>query len=897
MRYLYACFENYIGFYNGLGLTKLEIDFTKCQHNIILITGKNGCGKSTLLDALNAFIPNQDGRKRLTLTDEINFYEIYISYPTDNKGGRKQTKAYIKKNGSELNPNGNITTYKDIILSEFDMDSNYISLTKLSSTDRGLGDKRPAERKKFVSSIIDNLEVYNEMYKKLNKKALVFKSQISTIHTKIQNIGTEDQIQRRLLDLTSRNEQIQSKIGSLKDEIVEITTKVNLSQDIIDKMQSIETKKQDIENHINKLEADIKLFIAELKIKPEEISENYASDLALLCEYIETKDQYHNDWLVASERLTGVTNLIHELEVQLETYDTGDSNFEEQYEDTKKIYDGYKSNLEKYSSIISKFDNLTDLLHTLDKFLQFKDSFSERINALYQDTQLGDMRIVIKGNIKDTIEKKRAEIEKTREEMKRQSEQISFFDSKVHIAEVLTRKPKECKISDCPFISEANYIIKVYGTVSDLQNKIKGLKIYNETLQKNIDSNNEDIERLSRLITKEYQYKDLLKFLNDNMDFITLFEIQELYPDKIKEEIEREYRFGDFFSNQYHYNFYNDLAGFIAIKKTYDDLNVQYDEFENKRDMQLKISKKIQVNQENASSLSKSVSYNKQQLDTYSELCNTISKRSQRKAKYNEIVIEQNKYLDQLKELNESMEEYKKQNQFCSIDSVNMIQDRRQQIARLQEEAKPIISEIQNLSGQLTLLQSYYNDLNEYQNQYNILNVLTKYCSPTGGGIQTIFMQMYMDEAWRLVNRVLQMMFGGEYQICKFIINQNEFRIPFIGNGLEVDDISSGSTSQICIMGMAINLVLFHQASSRFNIARLDEIDGGLDHRNRFEFIRALYQIIHILDIQQLFIISHSMEADTSAVDIIKLSPDYDDTIKLGNVIFDYEKEIEKTLE
>ena len=55
MRYLYACFEGYIGFYTGLGLTKLEIDFSKCKHNIVLISGMNGCGKSTLMNSLSVF--------------------------------------------------------------------------------------------------------------------------------------------------------------------------------------------------------------------------------------------------------------------------------------------------------------------------------------------------------------------------------------------------------------------------------------------------------------------------------------------------------------------------------------------------------------------------------------------------------------------------------------------------------------------------------------------------------------------------------------------------------------------------------------------------------------------------------------------------------------------------
>ena len=58
-------------------------------------------------------------------------------------GNRKQTKAFIQKNGEELNSNGNISSYKEIVEAEFDMDPNFMTLTRLSSDDRGLADKKP----------------------------------------------------------------------------------------------------------------------------------------------------------------------------------------------------------------------------------------------------------------------------------------------------------------------------------------------------------------------------------------------------------------------------------------------------------------------------------------------------------------------------------------------------------------------------------------------------------------------------------------------------------------------------------------------------------------------------------------------------------------------------------
>ena len=139
------------------------------------------------------------------------------------------------------------------------------------------------------------------------------------------------------------------------------------------------------------------------------------------------------------------------------------------------------------------------------------------------------------------------------------------------------------------------------------------------------------------------------------------------------------------------------------------------------------------------------------------------------------------------------------------------------------------------------------------------------------------------------------MLFNNEYKLLDFVINNNEFRIPFIGNGLPVDDISSGSESQICMMSMILNLVLLHQASSKFNICRLDEIDAPLDRYNRAGFVSVLYQIIQILNIEQLFIISHNTELDASIADVIKLKytnsyEDAESNTDMSNVIFDYSK-------
>ena len=69
---------NYGGIYNGMGLNEIEIDFTRCQHRIILIKGDNGTGKSTIESALkplpddnSSFIFGKDAMKEIEYIDEF----------------------------------------------------------------------------------------------------------------------------------------------------------------------------------------------------------------------------------------------------------------------------------------------------------------------------------------------------------------------------------------------------------------------------------------------------------------------------------------------------------------------------------------------------------------------------------------------------------------------------------------------------------------------------------------------------------------------------------------------------------------------------------------------------------------------------------------------------------
>ena len=198
MRFTHVRLVNYIGIYQGCMLNELSIDFTKCKNRICMIKADNGGGKSTLLKALSVYpdgndmiIQGKPGLKEIGIIDNDIQYEIVIEHPVNKDGSRGINRAYIKKltdNGYiEMNSTGTIKSYKDFIETEFGLDPNFVILSSLSTEDKGLVDKAPAERKKFVNSIINGVEVYNNINKVLNKRNSINRSMMNNLMTKIEN--------------------------------------------------------------------------------------------------------------------------------------------------------------------------------------------------------------------------------------------------------------------------------------------------------------------------------------------------------------------------------------------------------------------------------------------------------------------------------------------------------------------------------------------------------------------------------------------------------------------------------------------------------------------------------------------------------------------------------------
>lgn len=882
MRLLYIRLENYIGIYNGRGDNVLEVDLTKSTSNIIIIRGSNGSGKSTLLKSLSPLqndnsdiIPGLEGRKVLRYEFRGDIYEIEYIHPVKGDGSRGQVKMQVYKglNREPLNPTWNITAGKDIIYSLFNLDTNFLTLAQLSSEDRGLADKRPSERKKFVNSIINGIEVYNNMYKTISKKHSVYKSQISNLTSKIAKIGNQEDLNTRYINITNQVKDMSSRRDSIIIEVTKINSKID---DLTNKnnMEEYYTNQREYKR-LSSVIKSIKSDIIEL-IK---CGIDNTEEIIL---FIDSKSEE------TMNNLHKIDNETSKLEVELESVKKDQSNIFEDIQvkksklnslidfgftkDDMDLYNSTKSkielldkDLENVDIRLSSFAEAESIINAVESFIPIIDSIYNPLKVSTKEDIINFADIVIESNwsfVDNSVNIAR-EIEKINRNISDLDGRITVYKEYLSKAIQLQFRPKDCKIDSCRFIVDA-----VNASKEEPEKNI-------ELLSKEIDSLNKEkkdllidyeisleqksfIERFRNLYNVILSYRSLLD--KSNLGF--LYEPRELLKvtldiSKINEKLNQiRFVYNTMVSRDNLVKILKPMeesaTKYISNKSLIDSLNTDIDSLTGRYN---------QCNK-NIESISDRLSLLERDNDTYGKMLDNfkLAKDKANKLKISEESIESIRI-----KIN-SME-----NVASQLDDLNRQLQEKSLIAdNINNTLNDLLKERDQIGYNKTLLEDYKRDLDMYNENYSKLETIKYYVSPTTG-IQTVFMGTYMNNIILKANELLSLIFNGQFIIQPFVINESEFRIPCLGNGIINDDISSMSTSQICMISMILSFAILSNSSTDYNILKLDEIDGGLDTENRIQFIELLKQLIRLVGCEQCFLISHNMEYDES-VNVIDMS-------------------------
>lgn len=904
MRFASIYLSNYIGIYNGMGLNEIHIDLTKCQNRMLIIRGDNGSGKSTLFKAMNlfpdgndSFIPGLPARKEIVLIDNQTMYKLVFIHNIKSNGERDTTKAYITKTfndmAAELNENGNVSSYKDIIYSELGLDANFVALSQLSNDDRGLADKKPAERKRFVNSIISSLDTYNNIYKTLTKRSSNYKSMINAIVAKLNILGDEktltdnlEAIEQKINSIQDSKDKAVSELakqqslvtlidpdGSIKNTETTVTAELELAQKSSDSVQSV------IDNLMktnNISSTDFKKSLTNLQNQRNDLSIENQIDRNTIETLMSQKEAEAVELDKKTKKLAALQNeynydilvdKIKELKSELD-------GISEELKSKVGIEDIMSLTKDEY---ILALETLKDLDAYISTFKSFNDFgiIQSIINEYLSKNEIPAIRNIGEYNrIIEDANSKLTEIEKMKTDIL----------SKMDLLDRLNLRPKSCVDDSCEFIKGALEFAN-----QNPKDKLVELDKQANELKDIIQKTKEEIKQAESFNDAVNQFSVIVREINKNGGILSKLPNGDMFVNKpvFFDRLISGYSF-DYMRSIYEYI---DLANLFDVykstKEVYDKCVVELKSFEGKAEMIESIvadissinkvlndiADKIEPLRFAINDREKDIAVIKDLESTYS----TLIEKSEEKKEYQDKI---NKCRDIL------LENSRKINEINA--AISKMQSISETINSLSYSLEPLMKDRDKLSHSVQMMQDYLIERDELQKNYDFIEVLKHYSSPTTG-IQLVFMELYMGKIISLANELLSLLFNGQFVIQPFVINESEFRIPCLGKGYMNDDISSMSSAQISMISMILSFALLHHSSSKYNIIKLDEIDGPLDYNNRVYFTDVLNNIMNIMGTEQCIIISHNSELQVDNSDVILLKHDVQNNeFNRGNIIWSY---------
>lgn len=879
MKILYVKLENYIGIFNGRGDNVLEIDLSHTTTPIIVIKGHNGSGKSTLLKALNPmpdsndqFIPGAEAKKTLVYQINTDIVRIEYLYPVKKDGSRATTKAQVFKNNEPLNLTNNVSDAKEIIYTLFKLDSSFLALSQLTSTDRGLADKRPSERKIFVNSSISGIEEYNNMYKVINKKFSMYKSLINSVVSKINKIGNKQELDISFNRVNRMLEEIIKERDTALASVAKIQAKLdeNNAKELVDKYNSLESEIYEKNVKVKQLLSELKDINPDLvthnMIELRKIEKSKAIELATLNEEIKNTQALKDS---LSKEMNELNSNIQKKIAERNTYISTEISTEEMnaYDDAVKELNIIHQDIHTAGLNISdktEIQNLNELFTFIIDKLQF---ITDGLNSI--DYEMGFDFILKNKHNEETwriAQDLRNEINSLTMQVNETNLQMSLLESLVEKSEKLKLRPASCKDNTCIFIKDAFEAAKQKPNdeLIKLQQKNEKTSSILKEKQKQLEVINDCIELKNRfdvIYNKICSYEFLLNKVDlhdlTSVDFLVSIARTGNYK-MIKETRDK----------------INVLYNLLELKENYEKTVDLYkdaiDEYNKNKSIIDSINMDIDSSKEKLQDVSKEYSLKSSKVSeletTISELEPMVNKLST----YIEIKLpELEMIMNQIQGLRNNKESLRQR--VMQVEEINKdLESSSNIVDQINARYNDILKQRDILSYNKIMIEKYLEELADYKSKYEKLETIRYYVSPTTG-IQTVFMGAYMNNIILKANELLSLIFNGQFVIQPFVINESEFRIPCLGSGILNDDISSMSTSQICMISMIISFAMLANADTDYNILKLDEIDGGLDPDNRSQFISLLNSLIQIVDCEQCFLISHNMEY-SDKVNVIDMS-------------------------
>lgn len=849
MKILKLILENFNNISTAMSARKVSIDFTQAKNPICLLIGPNGSGKTTILSLLHPFasLGNLDVRdgEGLIVSGEEGYKEIHIESASDvyvmkhfytpNSRGTHNVKSYITKNGTELNPNGNVTSFKEFVKEELDVELDFLKLIRLGDNVTSLIKLSETERKNFMSKLLDDVGIYLQFYKKVNMDLRELKEIMSHDDDKLKRLGIEnyDDAKKELKKLKKDLDDEEVHERSVRDKLSILTHELSKVESIADIRSEIREYKRKIAN----MESAIEKFH-----NRHDIPDTFQDDIPKL-----EKDKMKLESSIEkSESLTKeYINMLDGLYDQKHTKSVHLQQEQESGKETQKmneIINELRSNIEKTSNILDGFEaqcSLTDL----ENLIVFLKTINDTITRCY-DFGMRPVKQVIslmrdKKNVQNYINSHIAKLTDV------DNDTNALLTSLVRGVNI--DKDHLCGTDNsCPAFAVYKKVRSMVNFRDD-ENKSENQEFYTymDLIYKIIIGSLPQFKDYQNIImTLPQKMQDMF---TDEVIFKCIEEGKDIYDKKL---------FNDYLSLVTEYDH------MIKSKQKLEDMEKGLSQIGGKSNISYLIDELEDINNSIETYKSK---VNKES-NSISENRNKIAEISRTLEEYYELKDAFDNHEQALKDLEilQKKEAFYDENYQQRIKVEGILKE-------VEESVRSYRIQIQRLSNSLDQYVALKNELNTFNDTFDEMTLIKQSLS-SKNGIPLYYIDMYLGNTEELTNELLDIAYDGRIYIDKFQLTATEFGIPYFNNGKRIRDVKLASSGELAFLSLALSFALASQAISKYNIMLLDEVDATLDQRNREKFIQILERQIEIIDSEQNFLITHNNMFSSYPLDILDFS-------------------------
>lgn len=873
--------KNFSPIFIALNKNEVELDYTQHEDKVInIFIGEMGSCKTFLLGHHQPFaslgnldvrnsedmvIVDLKGIKEITYRNGDTIYEIRHVYSPTSTG--HSVKSYIKKNGVELNENGNGSSFREIILTEFGLDQGFLKLFRIGSNVTNLPDMSSTERKSFISSMISDTEIYAFLYRKIGEENRTVNAQMTLLINKLHTISKrpEEDLATDMESETVICNDLQAKIDKLTEHSYRVDAQIQAlrngkSQD--DYLQMY----QDLLDHQSALQSELSQI---------------AADLDAIKDY-PSIDSINKEMITIQTQIGMRQKQIMSIQIKLDEDETKRNQLQDRlailgspdHVDTlRQTYDGLMKTLDDYEKQIRGFQ-YDGSMGTVMTLL----SEAANLNTLILDVSQYNadaIRALLK-NSKGTLNSAKRQLQRKYQERDRiQMEMSNIMASASYESTHIMVRPFNCPTADCPF-----YKYHPYTEKRNLPKNVDATYLEQQNRKTKLDAEIFLLEDYPNIARKLDIVTDLWKHTAPSLKALGCLKEEDL---------------ADVITNLMHRNWYdiaklNRVKELCGIREQYYALMQEVAAMRNNL-TQYEVSDAHQVQKE-LDEINEIYQSDCAQMEALTKETEADKERLQKLTDVHEKVLNMQSLQTRQREASEE--------ECQASETITRIQKNLVTIDQFVKESEHVKQELTDAKAEYSVHHKSYNnlylalrDLQLTKTQYAetlkrqelIRDILDAVSSKKG--IPLAFVRVFLEDCKDTINDLIADVFDDDIEIVDFDIpeDSNEFKIPYTRNGALIDDIVKSSQGERAIISLALSFALIRQRTFPYNIMLLDEVDGPLHRSARNKFITILFKQLHAINAEQVFLVSHNNTFDGYNVNVIMTTDEIIDENPLTTVM------------